>query len=363
VPRLCHFDEVCVDLLSQLTLAPAIPQYQQVAAAIARFSPEERQEMLQIAASHHVVVRCLSVLEQQTSVAGNSAVTQWARNALTAENARIDNALPFLDRILQELTQAGCAATTIKTLDHWPDFGSDIDLYTSAREGVMVRTFVHRLKARMEHRSWGDRLARKWNFAIPGLPELVEVHSQRLGQTGEQTMMARRFLTRRTFKTVGGYSFPVPAPEERVIVATLQRMYRHFYFRLSDILNTAGLVDSRSIDYVELHAAASIGGIWPGVATYLKIVSDYVQRYRGEALPLPPEVLEAARFGGEKLAVRKCFLRVPILPEGASLYARQVTGTALNGDVVATLRLSLLPPLASIAAVSYRLTGSDKGIW
>jgi hypothetical protein len=29
----------------------------------------------------------------------------------------------------------------------------------------------------------------------------------------------------------------------------------------------------------------------------------------------------------------------------------------------ATFRLSLLPPLASAAAISYKLTGSDKGIW
>jgi hypothetical protein len=27
------------------------------------------------------------------------------------------------------------------------------------------------------------------------------------------------------------------------------------------------------------------------------------------------------------------------------------------------VRLSLLPPLASAAAVAYKLTGSDKGVW
>ena len=57
------------------------------------------------------------------------------------------------------------------------------------------------------------------------------------------------------------------------------------------------------------------------------------------------------------------FLRVPIMPNGADLYTRQVTYTALRGDVPATLRLSLLPYLASAAAVAFRITGSDKGIW
>jgi hypothetical protein len=99
------------------------------------------------------------------------------------------------------------------------------------------------------------------------------------------------------------------------------------------------------------------------VATYLKIVCDYVREYRGSAPELPQEVLTAAPFGGEVIFVRGKFLRVPVMPNGAELYTRQVTSTALRGDVPATLRLSLLPYLASAAAVAYKITGSDKGIW
>jgi hypothetical protein len=217
--------------------------------------------------------------------------------------------------------------------------------------------------AHIEPRSWGDRLANKWNFAVPGLPESVEVHAQRLGQTGEHIAMARRFVTRRVPKTVGGLTYLVPAPEERVIVATLQRMYRHFYFRVCDILNTCALLEEGSLDFTELKKAADMGGVWPGVATYVKIVCDYVRQYRGSSPELPNEVLAAARFGGEVIQSRGKFLRVPIMPNGADLYTRQITYTAVRGDVPATLRLSLLPYLASAAAVAFRITGSDKGIW
>jgi hypothetical protein len=191
----------------------------------------------------------------------------------------------------------------------------------------------------------------------------VEVHAQRLGQTGEHMAMARRFVTRRVPKTVEGLTFLVPAPEERVIVATLQRMYRHFYFRVCDMVNTVHLLESNQLDFVELKKAADIGGVWPGVATYLTIVCDYVREYRGEAPELPQQILADARFGGEVIFDRGKFLRVPIMPHGAGLYTRQVTHTALRGDVPATLRLSLLPYLASAAAVAFRITGSDKGIW
>ena len=78
---------------------------------------------------------------------------------------------------------------------------------------------------------------------------------------------------------------------------------------------------------------------------------------------LPTEVIAAALFGGEKVYVKSRFIRVPIVPQGTQLYAAQVTDAALRGDLVGTVRLSLLPYLASAAAISYKLTGSDKGIW
>ena len=49
--------------------------------------------------------------------------------------------------------------------------------------------------------------------------ESVELHAGGEAQAQqEQTQMARRFVPRRVPKTVGGCTFQVPAPEERVIV-------------------------------------------------------------------------------------------------------------------------------------------------
>jgi hypothetical protein len=79
----------------------------------------------------------------------------------------------------------------------------------------------------------------------------------------------------------------VPAVSDPLMISTLQRMYRHFYFRLCDIVDSAGLVESGAIDYEDLRSAANVAGIWEGVATYLAIVSDYVKQYRGTGLDLP----------------------------------------------------------------------------
>jgi len=347
--------------LLQLTLNPASAA--QTPEHIAELSQSQRQEFLSLADSHHVVLRGLRPLQQTALLEKNSELAAWIGTAINAEEARIDHAVAELHRICSELEAENCSATVIKSLDHWPDLGNDLDLYTAGPSSRLVQIMVKRLGAKAEPRSWGDRLAGKWNFALPGLKELLEFHVGRLGQTGEHRALAQRFLDRRVSKTVQGFEFFVPAPEERILVATLQRMYRHFYFRVCDIVNTAALVDSGSLDFVELRRATQAAGIWPGAATYLFIVSGYVERYRGKQLALPVEVLSAARFGPEKVRPSARFLRVPILPEGADLFTRQVTRTALNGDLEATMRLNLLPPLAVAAALAYKLTGSDKGIW
>ncbi len=328
--------------LSQLTLNPAAAE--PAVAYVAGLNNEHRDAFVSLADSNHVVIRAFQVVAQLAG--SNAGLAAWANGVLDKERARIQNAVTYLHHICDALEQGGCPTTIMKSLDHWPDLGNDLDLYTTADERLVTQIMTRRMGAHTEPRSWGDRLANKWNFAVPDLPESVEVHAQRLGQTGEHIAMARRFVTRRVPKTVAGMTYLVPAPEERVIVATLQRMYRHFYFRVCDIVNTTALLEEGSLDFAELKKAADMGAIWPGVATYLKIVCDYTRQYRGNAPELPSEVLTAARFGGEVIHARGKFLRVPIMPNGADLYTRQVTYTALRGDVPATLRLSLLPYLA-----------------
>jgi hypothetical protein len=54
----------------------------------------------------------------------------------------------------------------------------------------------------------------------------------------------------------------------------------------------------------------------------MRIISEYVSAYRGHGVPLPSLVSRSAKFG-----------------------------------------LSLLPGLATAAAIEQKITGSDKGIW
>ena len=350
-----------IDAFFKLTLKPTSTA--DLLPLLNSLTPQQRQDFVELADSNHVVIRAFEVINRVAGNRGNGDLQAWAMGVLTSERARIWNALERLQPVCDALEEEDCPSVVMKTLDHWPDLGNDLDLVSLGRRADIVRVFTKRLNAKIEPRSWGDRLACKWNFSLPGLRESIETHVGRLGQTGEHIELAKRFIDRRVLMQVNGHQFFVPAPEERIFAATLQRMYRHFYFRVCDILNAASLVDSGKVNFLELQTAAQKAGIWPGVASFLNIVSEYLKQYRGYGLALPKTVTAAATVHTDKMYTRARFLRVPIMPYGARLFARQIIQAAIRGNVPATLRLSLLPPLASAAAVACKITGSDKGVW
>ncbi len=323
---------------------------------------QTRAGFLSLAHSHHVVLRALNPLREYAQSRGNMEIAAWCDDALQCEQAAIVNALRFLADICQKLESAGIQITVMKSLDHWPDLGNDLDLYTSSDQQEVGCVMSQAVAAWPKGRTWGDRLAHKRNFGVQGLQKSVEIHHGRLGQTGEHIALARRFCARRVPQHINGYTFMTPAPEERIIAAALQRMYRHFYIRVCDIVNTHAILESGTLDFAQLREAADSGGIWPGVATYLRIVTEYVRSFRKDAYALPPEVLAASKFGMEEVFVRGIWLRIPVR-RAAVLYCRQICHMAGHRDVHGVLRLSLLPPLASVARLSYMFTGNHSGIW
>ena len=364
-------NDVNISLLSKLVIQGYDGDFSQPVAdlhhlypeldAVAGLSEAQFGELLELADTHHVTIRALRVLEKMAAEQQKKRIQEWCQAAIEAESSRIAKAVEWLHAIVQALQTSWCPVTVIKSLDHWPDLGSDLDLYTSGTPQDVVRVMQERLQAKLEARSWGDRLANKWNFEVPGLPELIEIHVRYLGQTGEQKLMAKRVLERSITRAVNGRTFPVSAPEEKILISTLQRMYRHFYFRLCDMADMAALLQSGTVDFAELRRGAEVGGIWPGVASFLVIVANYARTYGGH-VALPREVVESAYSPDLSVQFRGNFLRVPMRP-AAGLYGAQLLNASLHRDLRAISRLPLLPPLAVSALVAYRLTGSDKGVW
>jgi hypothetical protein len=353
-----------MEMLSHLLLSPgSAVSSSPIATELANMQREEFDQFVALASTNHVVVRGMEAFYKTMLRMQDQTRAAWVKEVIEMERARIFNALRFARNIFDAFDEAGFDVTVMKSLDHWPDFGNDVDLYTNSPSDRVIEMMRHRFDAKLAPRSWGDRLACKWNFVIPGLPEAVEIHMGRLGQTGEQLVLASRLPSRARSLQFGEYTFRVPSASDRLMVSTLQRMYRHFYFRLCDVIDSGELAVSGDLNYHELRSAAQAADIWEGVATYLVIVSDYVSGFREAGLDLPEFVITAARFGGNLVYFGKDFLRIPILPQSAELYRLQLAGLLRKKELHSSARLGLLPWLATAAAVGQKITGSDKGIW
>ncbi len=208
----------CLTLLSQLLLGndgshgpdvppsgtPTLPH------SVATLDLRNLSELWTLATSHHVILRSFPLLSKLIAARSSDSVERIDR-AIVKEEERVRHALSFLDRICPALEDAG-DVVVIKSLDHWPDLGNDLDLYTNGHATDVVAIMRDRFNARVDKRSWGDRLANKWNFIVPGLPELVEVHVSRLGQTGEQIAITRSLIARSRLAEFGSHSFRVSCP-------------------------------------------------------------------------------------------------------------------------------------------------------
>src|SRR5690349_22845629 len=121
-----------LNALFTLTLNPI--QGARATDLVESLTPVERAEFLSLADSHHVVVRSLETVVDFATRSGNARLAGWATGELEREHKRISTALVYLHEICNELEAAKCPATVMKSLDHYPDLGSDLDLYSTADE-------------------------------------------------------------------------------------------------------------------------------------------------------------------------------------------------------------------------------------
>src|SRR5579864_7133436 len=112
------------------------------------------EDLKALAITNHVILRSFAPLQQVLEARGNPYSAEWIATAVQRETERINHALGFLAQICTALDEGGCPVTVIKSLDHWPDLGSDLDLYTDANPAKVVDLMRTHFKAELADRSW-----------------------------------------------------------------------------------------------------------------------------------------------------------------------------------------------------------------
>ena len=154
-----------IDAFLKLTLRPTSAA--DVFPLLTAMTAEQRRDFEDLAHSNHVVARAFEVINRVAGNRGNTEIQAWAISVLSVERARIAKALSYLEQVCNALEEEDCPAVVMKTLDHCPDLGNDLDLVTTGSRDSILHVFKDKFQARAEGRIWTDRMANKCNFFLP----------------------------------------------------------------------------------------------------------------------------------------------------------------------------------------------------
>jgi hypothetical protein len=337
------------EALGQVLFRPAIVPG--VIWRLANGEDTERAVFASIAEAHRVSIRCFRKLQLEAEWAGFRDLAAWAGGIQQVQTQQNAETVRSLHVICEELEQAGHPVVILKSLDHWPDLGSDVDVYAPAGDAAIAAILTSRFGARQYKRRMAGRLANQQTFSIPGMLKPLELHCGRLGRTGEHLELCRNMVAQTLLREIGPFAFRVLGREQSIVLTALQRMYYHLDIRFTDILNTAAVIEREPVDFERMKTLADSGCLWRGVATYLRNIHYYLESLRGFGLPIPTEIFSACAFGPDRLMVRDERLRVRVVPDACSLYARQTFEATIKGRAGQVLRLAWQPPLVAVKAL------------
>lgn len=320
------------------------------------------QETVRILRLNNIVIRGLSRLTEVAPPTVRPWLEQAREKALDDGRVR----LKVLAGLTAAFDTAGVRYVIQKTLDNWPDFGTDIDVLIAGPPdpGVWRRACESAFPEGrwLPFRKLCDVLARKWTYEIPALCN-PEIHFGCIGQVGEHRDYPALVGERRLDWDHEGVRAWVPSIEDRLLLAVLQRVYRHFWVRVCDVVNWADWVTRPGLDWDYVWATAARMGIRPGVEYYvwcLRGVAEGTEVGQRVSVALDPLRIPDRRHG--RLTLRRNLYRMPLFPDPARLYAAQVGHDLADGRLGRAARVSLVFPLGVLTWVSNVLFHDDP-IW
>ena len=250
----------------------------------------------------------------------------------------------------------------IKTFDNPPDLGHDLDLFTDLGPRETDELILPNFEAKKSERTLSEVIADKRNYEIPG-KVVVEIHCGRLGQVGEDEVLCRELIERRTRVDKNGYSAWAPKLEHAVVLRTMQRMYRHFRIRIADVINTVGEGERGDFDWVYLREFTERAGLYRGVVYFVNYVRSLC-RAAGYDFVVPAEFYRSPSFEKSHelpIVSRGTHFRFSRGTVPASLYLSKMAANARALNAGSVARTTLVFPLAALRMVAFKVMGKDLG--
>jgi hypothetical protein len=301
-------------------------------------------ELLRVARRNFVLVRLSARLRE----CGVEAPTFFVE-AETEERGRARLMFDTIRRVGHACEEQGVGHIFAKSFQHYPDMGGDIDLFVATRSPAVDESILRGLQAAPVRRDLRGRMSGVAGYRVGGGEFVLEIYHGRVGALGEHGAVVSQLIRNGERAVVGGAEFLVPAAEDLLVLHGMQRVYRHGFIRLCDVLSTASVVGRERLDWGYVLRTSEQLGTLHGLRSYLTYVGQIHREALGREL-LPPERRE--RLTSDSCGRGEFRGGVFVFPRGrvaGRMYFEKVRAAVRAGNWDGVSRLSLMPLVAAAA--------------
>ena len=273
---------------------------------------------------------------------------------LRSEQERVHGGMEVIREVSQWCEDKGIPFVVMKTLDQYPDQGHDIDIFIDEGLPELDTIFQKQMGGEVLKRSLCDRLAQKVNYKLPN-GFVLELHCTRLGQVGEHRRLGVEILRQRRAVSVAGVQTFAPPPEGQLLFAVLQRIYRHFNFRICDVVNMTRIATEGGLRLSVLEKLSQPAGIYPGTMMSLVWLQRLVASMGFTELANKFPELPRVPAHDLDLTFTHNFFRFSLGQVVPTVYAREVLTYLRQLSMASVGRLVALVPIIAIVGLNTRV--------
>lgn len=308
-----------------------------------------------IARFNNVIMRLGKIINNM----GDSAIISRWEDILRMERERCEKSVNLARVMPKSLEDDNIGYAVIKTLDNYPDFGADVDMFIAENFKTMKDWIQKKHRGAIRQRKISEVLCGKMTVDIPGYSRL-EFHCDRMGQVGEQPALAESIIKNRRLFEADDIKAYIPSLEDQVIILTIHRLYRHLNFKTADIVNAITLLKNKNFNWEYLFKFSERLGIKEGIRYLLGIMENvHISYFREGFLPKDIKIL---MYKKNELFFRHYFFRIPLFKVPIKLYGCEFNSYLKRGNIDSILRLSLIPILSALSYLSIKFF-KDEQIW
>jgi len=291
---------------------------------------------------NRILIRLYECIDEH----GDKHLADRFASTVREERTRVRLTVDQIRQIFEAGQRCGIPMVFIKSFQHYPDMGHDIDLLVRDEQGCEVdRRLGECLGWAPEPEGVFNRVSGKRTYQMPGFPSPVEIHHGRIGQVGEHPAFAQRILENKITYACGDFSVDIPCAEDQLVLQAIQRVYAHLTWRISDILQSIQLLRAANLNFSALLTTAERIGVLKGLGHYLSGVDDIFRRVFGQ--PLLDHAVNKAlpRMVRARPVFKNGYYRVSIFPDVCRFFAAKCLVDLKSGHWDNVRRVMALPGL------------------